>query len=199
MKIIAIYESLNGEDDIEKKILVWPDSAMIRSRKPLFLADDISHFIHLGLGAYIDSVGKSIKSKFACRYFKEVSPMAFIFEEKVSNTLLNHKDPSACDIVRDYSVVWGNSISKEKLPDELMFQVSLNDPEDSMSPPISNYKIYNSEEKIAEAIAIASMSNTIKTGDIVCFLLPFRLKADKDNVLRVSLIDSSPSIETKIK
>ena len=170
MKIIAVYESTrNSEGHTGKGILVWPDSVMIRSRKPLFLPDDGVYYIHEGIGARIDAVGKSIHKKFARRYYDEICAIAYILPESVSDCLIQKADPVACDIAADYTLICGDYI-----------------------PALET------ETEINEAISIASCRNTLKTGDIVAIIFRERRKAERDSVLKISLRGNT-LIENKLK
>lgn len=169
MKILAAYESTTVEGPAGRKVLVWPDSVMIRSRKPLFLPDDGDYYIHKGLCVRIDAVGKTIAGRFAGRYYNEMAPMAFVLPAAVSDALAEGTDPAACDIVADYTLICGDFIPKSG---ELT--------------------------EIDDAIATASRRNTLKTGDIVATLSPKREKAERETVIKISL-EGKTLIENKLK
>lgn len=186
MKIIAVYDSLRPSGKKEKEILVWPDSAMIRSRKPLFLEEG-RQYVHIGIAARIDAVGKSIRPKFAGRYYSELAPMAFILTEKVSDLLENGMDPAACDIVADYTLICGDFVTPERLENI----------EVSRSGGEVDTRIFR-KETIDEAIAVASVRNTLKTGDIVAVIGLGRFQAQSDMILKISS-DKNTLLENKLK
>lgn len=169
MKILAAYESNIGAGPAGTKVVVWPDSVMIRSRKPLFLPDDGDYFLHRGLCVRIDAVGKSIAGRFAGRYYNEMAPMAFVLPAAVSDLLAEGNDPAACDIVADYSLICGDFIPKG-----------------------------GDLAAIDAAIVEASRRNTLKTGDIVAILPPEREKAERDTVVKISL-EGKTLLENKLK
>lgn len=171
MKIIAVYDSIGPDGTTKNKILVWPDSVMIKSRKPLFLPDDGEYYLHRGLCARIDAVGKSIKSKFAQRYYKEVAPMVYVLPASVSDLLVQKKDPNACDIVADYSLICGDFINAEEA---------------------------DCREAIDHVIPTASERNTLKTGDIVATIDLEREPAKSDTTIKISLAGKT-LLENKIK
>ena len=100
MKLMAVYDSANAEGEHTRRTMVWPDSALVRTGKPVFIPEG-NYYIHAGLGARIDAVGKTVAPKFAGRYYKEIFPVIFLLPEEASKTLAEGRDPKACDIVAD--------------------------------------------------------------------------------------------------
>ena len=203
MKIIASYLSNHSADSTGLNVLVWPDSAMIRSGKPVFLPDDAFYCILLGLGAKIKSVGKSIGRMFASRYYDEVMPVVFILNEDATQKILKREDPSGGEIVADYSVICGNTTILGD-PRDIMgtrIEVIIN-PLPGAEPDTESvnetFGFANVKEAINEAIVEASIKNTLKTGDIVAYLLPRAYNADPETVLRVKM-DNETLIENKLK
>lgn len=205
MKIALAYRSNVSRDSSGYNILIWPDSSMIKSGKPIFLNDlDECNYILTGIGAKIKSVGKSIKSKFASRYYDEMMPMAFITKHRVADLITKNEDPKACDIVTDYAVVNGNTFLKDILEtkDELKVEVKLTSLYISAINDGSSidtaFICCDIEKAVDNAIESASKGNTLKTGDIVAFLLPGTYPAEHDNLLEIT-IDGRKLLETKLK
>ena len=196
MKIIAAYESNRGRDGSGYNILVWPDSAMILSRKPLFLPEE-EDSIHVGIAAKIKAVGKSVKPKFAHRYYDAIAPAAFIFSSSVSSKLNRKEDPEATDIVADFSVICGDFTDAEGLNEDLTLSLSIKtlSGDERLS---ENLEVNNWENLLAEAIARATERNTIKTGDTVAVLLPGSFPAGRDSLLSIG-INGVALIENKLK
>lgn len=199
MKILATYDSCNKEDTNGKKLMVWPDSMMIRSGKPLFMPEDGNMFLHFGLGVRIDAVGKSIKEKFAAKYYNDILVMAFLFSEKVSNQLNNGTDPSANDIMRDYSLICSNPLHADELGQDLEMHISLKSLNSDITFDSQNIKILNFRNTVAKTISESSRLNTLKTGDIAVSLLGTFVRAEKNSLLRVYANGDNLIMENKLK
>ena len=197
MKIIAVYNDMVSADHIGSKILVWPDSVMIDSGKPLFFPEGNDMLI-LGIGAKIDAVGKSIRPKFAHRYFKDIFPMAFILRQNVARQILIGEDPKACDIVSDYCIIHGTSFV-EDIPDLLKLHLSLSSLKIEEQSFKFDIEIKDTSGRINKAIASASTVNTLKTGDIVAFFSDFATLIEHDSLLRVASSNNNVLIENKLK
>lgn len=199
MKIILSYFSDKGCADTGQNILVWPDSSLIHTGKPLFLADDEPYCALPGLIARITSVGKTVSRKFASRYYKEVAPCMIFVTEKVAGQIINHEDPAACDIAADYSIVCGKF--KECMApssQDTMIEVVLSPLTPENVEFKETFRMNGFDTCMEDAIVTASKKNTIKTGDFVGTLLPKRYTADPDTLLRVKIGDEV-LIETKLK
>lgn len=202
MKIIGAYKSKSGEPTTGMNILVWPDSTMIRSGKPLFVPDDGFYMFCIGFGAKIKSVGKSISARFASKYYDEVAPMAFLFNSDVARQLLAGEDPAATAIVADYTVICGDFIPRCEEPrDGVAVEISvtpLPTAEKSVEPASISLFMKDIEGEMAGAIVRASIHNTLKTGDIVAFLTTDFIKAFPETLLKVG-VDGKLLIENKLK
>lgn len=202
MKIAAAYISNSSQANTNMNIMVWPDSAMIRSGKPLFLPDDEEwRYIMIGIAVKIDSVGKSIQQKYAERYYKELAPMAFVMTRTAAEKIRKHQDPLACEIVADYSLICGDFITAEGKWSTLKTELNINKLPTAAKEieEINNkFEINGVQTVLAEAIFTASQNNTLKTGDIVAFIIPQSFNAYPETILRVKLADRT-LIETKLK
>lgn len=192
MKIIAVYGSERVQADA-MKIMVWPDSVMIRSGKPLFLPESGEYGIKWGIGVRIDAVGKSIRPKFADRYYSEIAPLAFILPLKVINCLEDGGDPLASDIVADYTIICGDFIQPfaESFPVEIR--------EEGITLQSHHVEIRDLSAILASAVSAASRQNTLKTGDIVGILLPGSFNAEYDSILKINFDGESPLLVNKLK
>lgn len=198
MKIIGVYLSNKDEAATRGNTLVWPDSAMVRSGKPLFLPDSSPQAISIGFGAVITGVGKTIQPKFASRYFDSLMPMAFRLNKADSLMISQGISPLASGFVEDFSVLVGNPTAVTGLEAILELRISLSDRNEN---PIFNdfTKIDDWMLKMHEAIAAASVRNTLKTGDIVAFISDTSLAVHPENRLRVSFGDTGPLLDIKFK
>lgn len=204
MKIVVAYKAGESGNNTGMNILVWPDSAMIRSGKPLFVPDGEMR-IHPGLVTRINAVGKSIRHKFADRYFCEVAPAAFLLPLPASNRVSEELDPYACDIAADYTVVCGDFI-----PSEEVFQHEGDLSECSLTLSLAD--LISRGEKTAEcinvinvpdsllrdAIVAASERNTLKTGDLAGFIFRDSCKATPETLLTVT-VDGKQLLKNKLK
>lgn len=198
MKIIGIYESKDTVDGGSPRVMGWPDSVMIRTGKPLFLPGD-DCFIHPALGIRIDAVGKTINPKYALRYYNETAPMAFVFNEEVSRSIMNREDPCAYSIMSDYSIICGKFIGKEILSDSIFLETSLSNPLNGQEKIEVQINVENPAETIARAVSVASRRNTLKTGDMLAVIYPQRIKAEVDTVLHVGFGKDMNLLENKLK
>lgn len=198
MKLMASYISNDHETGGSAlKMLTWPDSSLIRSGKPVFLDYKNRMMLHPGLGVRIKNVGKSIKAKFAERYYEELIPLIFILKGETSERIAHEEDPKACDLIADYSIIVGETlrgVSENKMTVKINMQSLYDNEEASCMIGIDNPK-----QVIASTIEEASKENTLKTGDIVGFLFPERLKAERDTLLTVVINDTENHIENKLK
>lgn len=197
MKFIAVYPS-ESRDQAGMKILVWPDSAMVRTGRPVFVADEGSSRVLVGVAAKITAVGKSIEPRFASRYYEEVAPMAFIVKEEVAERLDKGIDPAACDIVADCSVVCGDTVSPDLGGVKEMNVICRSLLHGGETETKRGYPTEGLDRRLADAIATASRANTLKTGDYVAFLLPGHFPAEPDSVVRMTL-DDRILLENKLK
>lgn len=197
MKLMASYTSRGTEGQPDSlKMMVWPDSAIIKTGKPLFLSDEFNVRVHPGIGVKITGVGKSIASRFARKYYDEVFPLAFILPEKISGQLERGENPIACEYVADFSVITGNPVSSEKSLSQHKFEISLRS---LMESNISVENDFNSDIQIIDqSIEEASRHNTLKTGDIVGFISPSGFDASANTLLSVKF-DDDILIENKLK
>lgn len=197
MKIIAVYGNLKHEAEPGNRILVWPDSVMINTGKPLFLPDD-SHRLIPGIGVKIDAVGKSIKPRFAERYYNEVFPLVFVLPSKICDTLLNDEDPYATELVEDYSIIHGHNFENRNGSDTIKLEISLAELKGEGRSSLT-LSVDNVPSQINQAIASASIKNTLKTGDIAAFFLPEAIPVKPETLLTVGTAEQDKLIETKFK
>lgn len=203
MKVLAAYLASESKDPSGMNVMVWPDSSIVRSGKPVFLPEDDWYSVIIGFAAKIKDVGKSIQKKFASRYYNEVLPMAFFLEENVAQMVLEKEDPKACDIVADFTVICGDSIPTPlKLATagtEVSVEIKgLAGAEDEVEEISESFNFSNVEESLDYAISAASVRNTLKTGDFVAFILPKCYNVYPDTLLKIKF-DGNLLIENKLK
>ena len=198
MKIMGVYYRNDGDQTVPA-LLVWPDSSMIRSGKPVFLPSYPSGCsVVTALGIKIDRLGKTIERKYASRYYNEVMPVAIVLSGKSAGELADHKEVSSSDIVADYTVICGNELHKESLSADstatLKYETLDSEPIETATMDLSG-----AEDKIASAIVFAGKRNTLKTGDIVVLLdCSHTVPAQTDSKISV-VIDNNELLKFKLK
>lgn len=200
MKIIVIYDTDKNQAKTGMNILVWPDSALIRSGKPVFLPDDNLKF-HLGFVAKMDGVGKTIKSRFAGKYYRSIAPALFFMPSRASERLNNKMHPYACDIVADFVVVCGDFIDKSELQtDSNDTVIRLENKDLGSSSELKDERIVVSSigNRIDDSIEEASIRNTLKTGDLAGFILAESYDAVPDSLIKIK-VNNKLLIENKLK
>lgn len=143
MKIIADINPIlksSGPHKPGSGVLVWPDSVMVRSGKPVFIPSEDEEFnIFEGFCVKINRLGKSIDPRFANQYFAEAAPIAFIANADTTASLLNGVCPDADKIMFDSCLIVGDFTP---LPEELT-------------------------DEAADAIVNSSRYLTLKIGDLI--------------------------------
>lgn len=157
MKLTAIFSPTAAD------AVVWPDSVMVRSGKPVFLpSEETPYYIHRTLGVRISRIGKSVEERFACRYYDSLLPAAIILPGDASDAIEEGKSPLAADTMFDGCIVIGDAV------------------------PVTEGK----RAEIDRCISVASDKMMLKIGDIVFMLMPgARVKAQIDSRYEYSLSD----------
>lgn len=202
MKVIAAYESADSRNHDRLDIIVWPDSALVRTGKPVFIPEERGYCLLTGLGARISAVGKSIEPKFSKKYFVEIAPLAFVLPNEAAGNIIRKETPRAGDFVADYSVICGDFISVDPSGYESGLEIKINISsllnEENLGPTCMILNIDNYLSLIYEAISLASKKNTLKTGDIVSSILPYEFEAATDSLLSISF-NNNILLENKLK
>ena len=178
---MAMYEEKGG-----RHLLTWPDSAAVKSGKPVFLAQEEGMVCFPGIAAKIIAVGKSISAKFAGRYYDEVIPICYLADANTAARLRAGEDPLACEIMSDFCLVAGNALEKSRLSD-IRYQAGNQRTDFSWQLAL-----------IDEAIGEASRRNTLKTGDIAGAIAKDGIDIQPEMWLTASL-GGTILIENKLK
>lgn len=204
MKTLAAFRRLDNAGKTDGfGILAWPDSALVKSGKPIFVPDYEAYSAVIGFGVRIKAVGKSIKGKFATRYYDDLLPMAFILPGSSARRVEKGEDPYASEIVADCSVISGDESSAARMLEngELDLEWSLTplrEDDRDTGARSATIRMSGAEADIRSAIEEASRLNTLKTGDIVAVLIPVEIKIDRDSLLRIKL-KGELLLENKLK
>lgn len=173
MKIICISGNSGDGADLSRYNL--PDSTVIKSGKPFFLPEPENGYeALLSVAIRIDRLGKSIREKFASRYYSMAAPVVNVVNRPLLDELRGKGLPWDEAVAFDGSCWLGDFIECASL---------LHDG--------SSLRMYSGEDEVAvwrpESLAMrvdrlierVSIVNTLKTGDIVVFGFPpagYRLK-----------------------
>lgn len=200
MKIVIAYEANETASQTGMNILVWPDSAMIRSGKPLFIPDSEMYLLP-GFVARIKSVGKSIRYKFAQRYYDEITPAAFILPRSAATRIEDRQDPTANEIAADYSIICGDFTECARLyakPESIRLDIEMARLGSSENVISESLHIENLEEIINQALVTAAVRNTVKTGDLTGFMFDKSFSVVPDTRLTMK-IDGKVLMKNNLK
>lgn len=158
--------------------MLLPDSAMIRSGKPVFLPDDDEPFVMLpSLCIRIDKLGKHISEKFASRYFNEVAPAVQFMPLRALEMLNAGNTPSQQLTIFDNAIIIGDFVDyqKVKASDHNIILNLTAEYNPTESHPISKcmkWESCNMVLSLEQTIPLISKHNTLKTGDFMMAALP---------------------------
>lgn len=166
MKVMAVHK-VSSDSGPASGLIVWPDSSIVKNCRVIFMPSYPSGCaVITGIGARIDRLGKSITKKYSSRYFNEVAPVAMVVSKETAEVVTSHGNPCCDGIVADYAVICGEFIPKESLDSGKEFSFRMQDMEENARKQIS-IPADDVSQELEEAVVHASVSNTLKTGDIV--------------------------------
>lgn len=171
MKIICVARNysehakeLNNPIPTEPIFFMKPDSALLLGNKPFFLPDFSNEIHHeLEIVIKINRLGKNIESKFAHRYYDELTVGIDFTARDLQNKLKAGGKPWEISKGFDGSAVLGKyvSLSKLKDPKNISFRLDVNGSEQQSG---------NTKDMIFgidQLISAASRYFTLKMGDII--------------------------------
>ncbi|WP_367768372.1 fumarylacetoacetate hydrolase family protein [Flavobacterium sp. WC2421] len=188
MKIICIgrnyvdhIEELQNERPAEPVVFMKPDSAILLKQHPFVIpefSEDIHHEIEIIVK--INKVGKYIESKFAHKYYDEISVGIDFTARDLQQSLKAKGLPWEKAKAFDGSAVIGDFLPKEQFSslENITFELTNNDK--SVQIGDSSLMLWN----IDELISHVSQYFTLKIGDIIFTGTPAGVAAVKpDDVL----------------
>lgn len=138
------------------------DSAPANAGKPFFIPDFADRFEALIAPVLrISRLGKSIGARFASRYYSEIAPAIHFRAPGLRSEL--QAAGMASDMAQsfDRSLIIGQFMPMERFLENPRIKLLKN------GEPAAEWKLSDFSTSVSEAIAEISVSNTMKTGDLV--------------------------------
>ena len=203
MKIICIgrnytqhIEELQNERPEEPIVFLKPDSAVLLKQHP-FVIPEFSNDIHheIELIVRINKVGKYIESKFAHKYYDEISVGLDFTARDLQEKLKNEGLPWEKSKAFDGSAVIGDFISKKIFSslESINFELTKNGI--TVQRGNSSLMLF----KIDEIIAHVSQFFTLKIGDIIFTGTPYGVAAVKPNDVLEGFLENNKLFRIQVK
>jgi 2-keto-4-pentenoate hydratase/2-oxohepta-3-ene-1,7-dioic acid hydratase in catechol pathway len=203
MKIICIglnyrrhAQEMGWKLPTEPVVFLKPDSALLKNNKPFFLPD-FSENIHYEVEVVvkISKLGKGISSKFAPRYFDEVTLGIDITARDIQSRQAAAGYPWELSKCFDGAAPVGTFLSVNTFKDigDIDFRLEINDKVVQQSN--TSDMIFS----INEIIEYVSRFFTLKTGDLIFTGTPSGVGQLKKNDHLVAFLGDKPLLNFKIK
>lgn len=165
MKVFCVIDNIAGGESSEPFWYMLPDSSVLRSGNPFFVPDFDTEFKAFpSIAVRIDRLGKSIAPRFASRYFSEVTAGVAVAATGLLEKLRSDGMPWDRAVAFDRSCFIGDYVSSEKLIEEGGMNVIC-------GQTTQKIRLEDMRYGIEDIIARVSMTNTLKTGDIILVAL----------------------------
>jgi 2-keto-4-pentenoate hydratase/2-oxohepta-3-ene-1,7-dioic acid hydratase in catechol pathway len=203
MKIICIgrnyvnhIEELQNERPMEPVIFMKPDSAVLLKQHP-FVIPEFSNDIHheIELIVRINKVGKYIDTKFAHKYYDEISVGIDFTARDLQNELKAKGLPWEKAKSFDGSAVLGEFLQKKQFNslENITFELTNNNK--TVQKSNASYMLW----KIDELISYVSQYFTLKIGDIIFTGTPEGVAAVKSEDVLEGFLEGNKLFSIKIK
>jgi len=180
----------------EPVVFLKPDSALLKNNKPFFLPD-FSDNIHYEVEVVvkISKLGKSISSKFAPRYFNEVSLGIDITARDLQSRLTSTGYPWELSKGFDGAAPVGTFVPVNKIRDmgDIDFRLEIN------NKVVQKSNTSDMIFSINEIIEYVSRFFTLKTGDLIFTGTPSGVGQLKRNDNLVACLGDQPVLDFMIK
>ncbi len=203
MKIICIgrnyvnhIEELQNERPSEPVVFMKPDSAILLKQHP-FVIPEFSNDIHheIELIVRINKVGKYIDTKFAHKYYDEISVGIDFTARDLQNELKAKGLPWEKAKSFDGSAVIGDFLPKSQFNsmENIIFELTKN------NKTVQKGNVSHMLWKIDELISYISQYFTLKIGDIIFTGTPEGVAAVKSEDLLEGFLEGNKLFSIKIK
>jgi 2-keto-4-pentenoate hydratase/2-oxohepta-3-ene-1,7-dioic acid hydratase in catechol pathway len=203
MKIICIgrnytkhIEELKNERPSEPVIFIKPDSAILLKQHP-FVIPEFSNDIHheIELIVKINKVGKYIDTKFAHKYYDEISVGIDFTARDLQNELKSKGLPWEKAKSFDGSAVIGDFLPKSQFNslDNITFELTNNNK--TVQKGNASYMLW----KVDEIISYVSQYFTLKIGDIIFTGTPEGVAAVKTEDVLEGFLEGNKLFSIQIK
>jgi 2-keto-4-pentenoate hydratase/2-oxohepta-3-ene-1,7-dioic acid hydratase in catechol pathway len=180
----------------EPVVFMKPDSSILRKNKPFFLPD-FSSEIHyeVEVVAKISRLGKGISSRFAPRYYDEITVGIDITARDLQTRLSKARLPWEISKCFDGAAPIGNFIPVSSVNDisNLGFRLDIN--EKTVQQSNTSDMIFG----INEIVSYVSKFFTLKTGDLIFTGTPSGVGPLKRNDHLVAYLEDKPLLDFMIK
>ena len=203
MKIICIgrnyvnhIEELQNERPLEPVIFMKPDSAVLLKQHPFVIPEfstDIHHEIELIVK--INKVGKYIDTKFAHKYYDEISVGIDFTARDVQNELKSKGLPWEKAKSFDGSAVIGNFLPKSQFNSLENITFELTNNTKTVQKGNASHMLW----KIDELISFISQYFTLKIGDIIFTGTPEGVAAVKPEDVLEGFLEGNKLFSIQIK
>lgn len=163
MKVIVVENNYK-----EKEINSCPswyivaDSAISNAGKPFYVPDEFGEVtVSLSIAVRFCRLGKSISSKFAPRYYKEMAPSVHFQLQSLKNSLVAIGESFSPAVSFDRSIMVGDYTPTDELPNDFTLKLNLNGQEAEI------FNLNETRETLDDVISRFSRMNTIKMGDVM--------------------------------
>jgi 2-keto-4-pentenoate hydratase/2-oxohepta-3-ene-1,7-dioic acid hydratase in catechol pathway len=203
MKIICIglnyrkhAQEMGWNLPAEPLVFLKPDSALLRNNKPFFLPDfSVNIHYEVEVVVKISKLGKSISSKFASRYFNEITLGIDITAHDQQIRLSSGGYPWELSKCFDGAAPVGTFVPVKTIKDigDIDFRLEIND------KVVQKSNTSDMIFSINEIIEYISRFFTLKTGDLIFTGTPSGVGQLKRNDNLIAYLDDIPLLDFKIK
>lgn len=197
MKILVIdgIESNAKEECLASTIFLKPDSALLKDGKPFFIPDFCESLSYnLSLVVRINRLGKNIATRFAHRYYEEVSLGVDLYDKRLLDKAIEKGLPWDLAKGFDGSAIHGDFVKiPEKGLTSLTFSFQLN------KKNRAKVDITTASACIDDIIARLSQFYTFKIGDLLFINLDVKGDSLRMNQHFEGSIDNTKILDFNIK
>jgi len=187
---------MNWAIPTEPVLFMKPDSAIVKNNKPFFLPD-FSADIHyeVEVVAVISKLGKGIASKFAYRYFEEITLGIDITARDLQGRLAKAGLPWEISKCFDGAAPLGKYVPVKNYRDvnDLNFRLEIN------GKIVQQSNTSDMIFSLAELVEYSSKFFTLKTGDLIFTGTPSGVGSLKKNNHLVAYLEDQPLLDFYIK